>query len=53
MLTAPSPHDANHVQADLKAFKIEHKWDPNLPQESIAVVDDALRGEDFGEEGCR
>ncbi|EHL01882.1 putative Sexual differentiation process protein isp4 [Glarea lozoyensis 74030] len=42
-----NPHTAQAVQADLKAFQIEHKWDPNLPQESIAVVSEALRADDL------
>ena len=47
MLTPPSSHTATAVNKDLKAFRIEHKWDPNLPDEDIAVVSNALESGDL------
>lgn len=35
------------VQKELEAFKHEHAWDPNLPQESINAVDEALKVDDL------
>jgi len=35
------------VQRDLRAFKIASKWDPNMPQETIATLDNALDSDDL------
>ncbi|KAH6664850.1 putative sexual differentiation process protein isp4 [Halenospora varia] len=34
------------AEAELEAFQVEHKWDPNIPQESIDKVQEALKEHD-------
>ncbi|KAG9228185.1 putative sexual differentiation process protein isp4 [Amylocarpus encephaloides] len=41
-----SRHSPGNVEADLRAFQVEHKWDPNLPEETIQTVADALNVDD-------
>ena len=33
------------LDRELAAFKVAHKWDPNLPQETVDKVDEALHGD--------
>ncbi|CAG8975038.1 hypothetical protein HYALB_00011701 [Hymenoscyphus albidus] len=35
------------IQAELKNFQAEHKWDPNLPEEERVAIDQALEGGDI------
>lgn len=39
--------DPAAIQAELKTFQIEHKWDPNLPAADRLAVDEALVVDDI------
>lgn len=39
----PATATATGVQKELEAFKHEHAWDPNLPADQLAAVDEALK----------
>lgn len=39
--------DLAAIQAELKTFQIEHKWDPNLPAEDRVAVEEALVVDDI------
>lgn len=45
-----TPETELEANAQLKALKKKHRWDPNLPAETLAGLDDATRSHDIKQE---
>lgn len=45
-----TPETELEANAQLKALKKKHRWDPNLPAETLAGIDDATQAHDIKQE---